>query len=154
MPTKKCLICLKAKQIDEISLCCSACEEKELDLLMAVYAYIHCDDSDYCLPNKIIKGVDSVNGVNVTETYLRSWVAKQWLEKNELNALRVPETIQEAIDEEGFHAGAFMQNVLQRQKDRKPKYDPEILKDFREKVSDDDDSQRGPGMAFMDKKRT
>src|SRR3990172_693534 len=99
MPTKRCEICRKAKMIDERSVCCEQCEDTELDMLIAAYAFIHCNDSEFCPPSELIEGVEPINGMRITLLFLRSWVLKQWLETNFFDAVGVPHPVQEAIDE-------------------------------------------------------
>ena len=151
MPTKRCAVCGRAEQIDTKDLTCSVCEEKELDLLMAVYAFIHCYESDYCPPNQIMESVDPIRAVKVDVKYLQSWIDKQWLEKNEMNNVRIPPPIQEEIDEHGFSAGAPIRSILEQRKNEDSQYDPNLLEGFRRKI--EDEKPRVYGMAYMDKKR-
>jgi hypothetical protein len=136
--------------MEEQDVCCSDCEDVEIDILIGVYAYIHISQEDYCQPNEIIENVDEINGVKVNLTFLRSWIQKEWLEKDYLNAVRVPPPIQENIKEEGFSVTACLKKVLQRQKEHKPPYDPEILQGFQK---DTEERKKRTGMIYMQKKR-
>ncbi|RJP21784.1 MAG: hypothetical protein C4527_22995 [Candidatus Omnitrophota bacterium] len=149
MPTKRCEICRKPKKIDEISLCCTDCEERELDLLLAVYAFIHCYDSDYCPADVLVKSIEPVNRIQLTHNFIRSWLKKQWLQKNELNALCVPPAIQETIDMDGFQLTRAIRSVLKRQQEKKPLIDPILLKDAKK----NEENKKRIGMVFMEKKK-
>lgn len=152
MVTKRCEICRKVKQIDEMDLSCRQCEERELDMLMQVYAYIHIYDSDYCPPQEIMQGVPSVNGVKVTLPFLKSWANKNWLEKNYFEALGVPETISEELQESGFQASSGLRNVLVERREEGIRHSVDSLREFREIVEMDDEKKK-TGMVFMQKKR-
>jgi len=140
------------KPIEDRDVSCKACEEKELDLLMAVYAYIHISGSDFCPAAEAMKEIEPVNGIHINHRFLHSWVQKQWLEKNEVDSIRVPKPIQDSIEEEGFHITAQFRDRLQRQKDGKPPFDPEILREMKKQLGDDKKEKR-IGMAYMEKIR-
>lgn len=150
MISKRCLICSKIKGIDEQDVCCQECSDIELDILIGVYAFIHINGQEYCPPDQIIENVDPIHGIKVNLTFLRSWIQKEWLEKDYLNAVRVPPPIQENIEEEGFSVTACLRKVLQRQKEHKPPYDPDILQGIKQEI---DDNKKRLGMIFMEKKR-
>jgi hypothetical protein len=149
MVSKRCLICGKIKGMDDQDACCSDCEDIELDILIAVYAYIHITGQDYCPPDEIIENVDPVREIKINLTFLRSWVQKEWLEKDNFNAVGVPAPVQESIEEGGFNISDCLRQVLQRQKEHKPPYDPEILNGFKK---DSAEKRRHHGMVFMEKK--
>ncbi len=149
MPTKRCEICRKAKKIDEIDVCCSDCEERELDLLMAVYAYIHCYDSDYCPADELVRNIEPVNRIKVTHIFIRSWIAKQWLQKNELNALCVPPPVREGLEMDGFQLTRAIRTVLNRQKEKRPQVDQSLLR----RNDNGGEDRKRVGMVFIEKKK-
>ncbi|MBD3267228.1 hypothetical protein GF373_11215 [bacterium] len=136
--------------MDNQDVVCHDCEDRELDVLIAVYAFIHLNGEEYCKPEEIVENVDSVNNVKVNLTFIRSWIQKEWLEKDYLNSVRVPPPIQENIEEDGFSITDCLKTVLQRQKEHKPQYDPEILQGLNKEIAD---SKKNLGMAYMEKKR-
>ncbi|MBN2329652.1 MAG: hypothetical protein JXR73_21100, partial [Candidatus Omnitrophica bacterium] len=123
MPTKRCEICGKSKKLDENSICCSDCEEKELDLLIAAYAYIHCYDADFCPFQDLIEGVPPIDGISLNQTFIRNWLLKNWLDKNELNSLCVPEALYEDILDNGFKISDMIRVKLNIQKKQKKPID-------------------------------
>lgn len=139
------------KQIEERSLFCESCEESELDLLMSVYAYIHCSGSGYCPFKDIIDAVGSNDAVKLTQTILRSWVNKEWLEKNNKEELAVPATIQESIEAEGFSVTPNLKQFLHDRRDYKPEYDPNLLNGAKKASTD---AKTRYGMVYMEKQRT
>ena len=121
--------------MDDQDVCCIQCEGQELDLLLAVYAFIHLHDLDYVPPNEILENVDPVGGISINLTFLRSWLQKEWLEKDLFNAIRVPAPIQENMEDEGFSITQCLRGILQRQKEHKPACDPEVMNDLRKELS-------------------
>jgi len=103
MPTKKCHLCGRAQQIDELDLTCPNCLEKELDILMAVYGFIHCFGSDYCPAGTIIRDLEPIRGTNVSHIFMKNWIRKGWLEANEVNSVRVPPPIGDQLKEQKPH---------------------------------------------------
>ena len=150
MPTKRCLVCNTMKQIEDRSLFCDNCEESELDLLMSVYAYIHCTGSGYCSSKAIMDAVGSNDDIKLTQTILRSWVNKEWLEKNGKEELAVPNSIQESIEAEGFGVTPNLKQLLHDRQDYKPEYDPNLLNGSRIK---NNDAKQKFGMVYMEKQR-
>ncbi len=149
MPTKRCEICRKARQIEDISICCTECEDKELDLLLTVYAFIHCYDSDFCPPDVLIKNIEPIDHIKLNHNFIRSWINKRWLEKNALNALCVPPPIQESIELDGFKLTKAIRRVLIKQKEDKPKIDPSLFKDHKKS----EENKKRFGMVYMQKKK-
>ncbi len=134
-----------------LSVCCMKCEDKELDILIEVYRFIHMSGSEYCSANEIVENVGLVENVSVNITFLRSWVARNWLQKNELEALRVPPSIEEEIEETGYQITPEFLATLDRLKENKPKYDSTILQGA---YKNKDDEQRSyVGMVYMERKR-
>jgi len=150
MPTKRCGICQKMKPITDEGICCPECEEMELDMLMAVYAYIHCSKNDFCAPQDIIDGMDPMHGVKVNLSFLRGWISKEWLEKNYFEALGVPQPVQDAIEEFGFIPTAGFKKILQRQKEHKPPVEDETLQQIRNMV--EEGKNRTGGKVFIERK--
>jgi hypothetical protein len=136
--------------MDEKDVCCAECEERELDMLMATYAYIHLSEEEYISPDEIIDNVDADHEVKLNLSFVRSWIQKEWLEKNQFNRVTVPKPVRENIQAEGFSITSCLKQVLNRLKEHKPQYNPEILKDTR---MDSLESQRRAGMVYMEKKR-
>lgn len=151
MPTKRCEICGKVTQIDNLDSVCKTCEEKELDLLVAVYAYIHCNHSDFVPPKEIMMNVGPINGLKPNLTFLRSWANKQWLEKNYFEALGVPLPIGEIIETDGFNVTPSMKSTLSTQRNKRPKIESEI---GREINTSDESRDRRTGMVFMEKNKS
>ena len=149
MPSKKCMICGQLKSIDEKSLCCEGCEEKELDLLVAVYAFLHCSDQDFFPIVELVKEIEPINGVQLSSTFVRSWLKKQWLEKNAKEEVCVPGTVQEELMSSGFALNESVLDELDRRATGRPKHD---AKEFERKQLND---LKGPriGMAYMDRQR-
>lgn len=148
MPTKRCLICQKPKMIDEISLCCDVCEETELDLLMATYAYIHCLGNEYVPVRDLTQAIDPIQGVKVTNQIVRSWVNKHWLDENEVNSVRVPSTIREEMEESGFQVSSSLRQVLHDHKEGKPAVDPNLFKNPKQRESTRNKRQ---GMVYVER---
>lgn len=150
MPTKRCHICKKPQLIEETSISCSRCEERELDLLMKVYAYIHLSGNAYCSAIDILKEVEAINHLSVDRTFLNSWIMRQWLEKNELDSLKVPDEINEELDQHGFVIGKSLKNLLDKKKKSRPHYDLDSLKQFN-RTADEDKDQKRNRMAYVEK---
>ncbi|MFH1744157.1 MAG: hypothetical protein ABIH23_34580, partial [bacterium] len=102
MPTKKCHLCRVGQQIDDLDLTCTRCEEKELDLLMTVYGFIHCYGSDFCPTATIVRDLDPVAGIKPSNEFLKSWIRKGWLEANEINCVCVPRKIADGLQKAGY----------------------------------------------------
>ncbi len=149
MPTKRCEICGKVTRIEEVDTACKNCEEKELDLLIAVYAYIHCNNSDFVPPKEIMMNVGPINGLKPNLSFLRSWALKNWVEKNYFEALGVPLPIGEIIENGGFNVTESMKTTLAYQKAKKPKIEPQMPREDHSEESRD----RRTGMVFMEKKK-
>ena len=151
MPSKRCLACSEQKQIEDRSLFCDDCEEQELDILMSVYAYIHCSGSGFSHPKDILGAVESNNNIKLTQTILRSWASKEWLDKNQKEELAVPDSVKESIEAEGFSVTPNLIEELQDRRDYKPEYDPNMLKGLKSK---EEDGKQRFGMAYMEKMRS
>ena len=117
MPTKKCHLCGRAQQIDELDLTCPNCLEKELDILMAVYGFIHCFGSDYCPAGTIIRDLEPIRGTNVSHIFMKNWIRKGWLEANEVNSVRVPPPIGDQLKEHGYYPNPAVCKKLDEQKE-------------------------------------
>ncbi len=117
MPTKKCYLCGRAQQIDDLDLTCPACHEKELDVLMAVYGFVHCYGSDYCPAGTVIRDLEPVGGVNASHMFLKSWIRKGWLEANEVKSVRVPPPVSDQLQEHGYYPNPAMRKKLDEQKE-------------------------------------
>ena len=135
MISKRCLICGKIKSMDDQDVCCVQCEGHELDLLITVYAFIHLHEMEYVPPNEIIENVDPVGGIGINLTFLRSWIQKEWLQKDLFNSVRVPAAIQESIEDEGFTITSCLRSILQRQKEHKPNCDPDLMQELRKELN-------------------
>lgn len=146
MATKRCEICHKARQIEEVSICCYECEEKELEMLLATYAFIHCFDADYCPVHELIATVPAVRGIKLNPTFIRSWLMKNWLEKNDLNSLRVPPPLYEEMKDNGFTISDVMRKRLIDQKEKKVQ-----LNNVIEKIPATTETAPRIGMVFMEK---
>ncbi len=133
MPTRRCLICNQYKHIEEQGICCSACHETELDLLIKTYAFIHCSGSDFVPGKMILDNVEAVNGVGVTLMFIRSWIMRQWLEKNEVEAVCVPKPIQDNLAEGGFAVTPEILRTLDCLRNHKPVHDTKLLEGLKEK---------------------
>lgn len=140
--------------MDDKSVSCQECEEKELDVLIAVYAYIHLSEDDFISVNELLEEIDPVNGVGLNRKFLSSWIRKEWLEKNDVDCVRVPEPIQESLDQDGFELKSTVRETLKRIHEGKPAYDPEILKDFKSKVEKDDEKRKRQGMVYIERLKT
>lgn len=149
MPSKKCMICGQLKAIDEKSLCCDVCEEKELDLLVTVYAFLHCSDQDFYPIVELVKEIEPINGVQLSSTFIRSWLKRQWLDKNAKEEVCIPGTVQEELMSSGFSLNETVLDELDRLATGRPKHD---AKEFERKSLKED---KGPriGMAYMDRQR-
>jgi len=151
MQSKRCQICGCYRRMNTLSVCCYKCEEIELDLLISVYAFIHLTGSEYCPAKDIINNVRAIKDIKVNTMFLRSWVIRKWLQKNEMEALRVPPPIEEKIQIHGFTVTPELIEILEKLKENKPDYDPQILQvDFETKSNR---IQQNTGMVFMDRKR-
>ena len=106
MATKRCAVCHQPSKIEDLDLTCSTCEEKELDLLMGVYGYIHEQGSGFCPERELEKNVDPCSGLQVNSAFLTNWIQKGWLTQNELQSVRVPDEVEEAAEENGFDRNA------------------------------------------------
>lgn len=149
MPTKRCLICEQYKTMDERSVCCAACEETELDLLIAVYAFIHCSGNEYIQGKDLINNLGRVRDITLNSIFLRSWITRKWLDRNEVDAVRVPKPIQEDLKEGGFSVTPEILHTLECLKENKPKYDKNLMKtDFQK-----EDPQGKFRMAYHSRKR-
>lgn len=151
MPTKRCEICGKVTQIDNYDSACKTCEEKELDLLVAVYAYIHCNSSDFVPPKEIMGNVGPIGGLKPSLSFLRSWANKNWLEKNYFEALGVPLPIGEIIANGGFDVTPSMKSTLASQKKKRPTQPPPET--IQQREVPDEPRERRAGMVFMEKQK-
>ncbi len=147
MPTQRCEICNKAKLIEEKSICCPDCEEKELDLLVATFAYIHCFDSDYCPMKELLKNVPAANGVQLNHAFIKSWLMKNWLEKNDINSLRVPPPLYKDLKDSGFTLGDVVRTKLADQRKKKVQ-----MNNIMEVVPQVENNVQRTGMVYIEKK--
>jgi hypothetical protein len=121
MPTKKCFVCGVCHQIDELDLTCERCHEKELDILLLVYGFIHCFGSDFCPTATIIRDLDCPGKVKPSPEFLRNWIRKGWLEANQMNSVRVPPPILEDLKKSGFSPSPGLMGTLKKQKEESRK---------------------------------
>lgn len=148
MVSKRCEICHQIKNIDKTSLCCSKCEDKEIDLLLSVYAYIHCHNSDFCPVNEIVHNISENHGIGINILFIKSWIAKNWLEKNEFSSVRVPPPLYDQLTENGFQISEKILRLLIELKRKPP-----ILVDRTDDEVNQPASKR-PGMVFMEKRKS
>lgn len=146
MPTKRCEICSRMRPIEDREVCCADCEERELDLLIATYAFIHCYDADYCPSRELIGAVPAVHGTKLNEMFIRSWILKNWLEKNDINSLRVPLPLYEELKGNGFNLSDLMRAKLIKQKEKKVKLEPPP-----ERPTEPAENRPHIGMVFVEK---
>lgn len=150
MPSKKCMICMQMRSIDEKSLCCDDCEEKELDLLITVYAYLHCADADFFPIPELVKKIEPVDGVTLSTTFVRSWLKKQWLEKNQREEVCVPGTVQDELMAGGFALNDSLRSELDRLHHNRPRHDSA---EFQRKPARTETKDPRLRMVFMEKHR-
>ncbi|HPA46183.1 MAG TPA: hypothetical protein PLG59_01285 [bacterium] len=139
MPTKKCFVCGVSHQIDELDLTCERCHEKELDILLLVYGFIHCFGSDFCPTATITRDLDSPGKVKPSPEFLRNWIRKGWLEANDMNSVRVPPPVMKDLKKSGFSPSPGLMGTLKKQKEEsrdkpetpapKPRTQPEQTED-------------------------
>lgn len=151
MPSKRCAICKSVKNVAGNGVCCSRCVEKELDILMTVYAYIHCNDSEYCPPGEILDGLEVVEGVEITERFISSWISRDWLETNPFGAVRVPPAMRESVEENGFKPSAEVRAALRSREDAAARKIP-FQRDIPEPVRALSGGNAAKRMVFMEKK--
>lgn len=151
MASKKCMICGQIKSIDEKSLCCDGCEEKELDLLITVYAFLHCSDQDFYPIVELVKQIEPIEGVQLSSVFIRSWLKKQWMEKNAQEEVCVPGTIQDELMNSGFGVTDSLMGELDRLAAGRSKHDTKEFQRKQQLKSAEKESRLG--MAFMDKQR-
>ncbi len=150
MASKKCILCGQLKSIDEKSLSCDGCEEKELDLLITVYAFLHCSDHDFYPITELVKEIEPVDGVLLSSVFVRSWLKKQWMEKNDKEEVCVPGTIQDELMASGFGVTDGLVSELDRLASGKSKHD---AKEFERKSQLGGEKEARIGMAYMNKQR-
>ncbi len=148
MPTKPCEICHKTKPIEDKNVCCSDCADKELDLLMATYAFIHCSDTDYCPVKELLEEVPSVQGTRLNQTLINCWIGKNWLDRNDLNSVCVPPSVYEEIQAHGFSVCDVVRSKLIEQKEKK-----NVLEKKESKAKLPPKSTSRSGMIYMEKKK-
>jgi len=147
MPTQRCEICRKAKMIEDKSICCSDCEEKELDLLVATFAFIHCYDSDFCPMKELIENVPAAQGTSLNHAFIKSWLMKNWLEKNGINSLRVPLALYKDLKDSGFSLGDVVRTKLAEQRKKRMPVD-----NVMEVMPKAENNVPRAGMVFIEKK--
>ncbi|MBI1387438.1 MAG: hypothetical protein GC154_03215 [bacterium] len=150
MPSKRCMICGNLRSIDERSLCCEACEEQELDLLITTYAFLHCSNRDFYPIPELVKEIEPINGIQVSSTFIRSWLKKQWLEKNDREEVCVPGSVAENLMENGFSVNTDLVDELHRRRDNRSKHDPN---EFKNKRPAQESKEARTGMIYMEKFR-
>ncbi len=116
MATRRCHICHKPAQIDDLDLSCPTCEEKELDVLMGVYEYIHDQGAGYIPETDLLKSVEPRSGIKLNPSFIKNWIQKGWLEQNEMQSVKVPESIEDEIEKNGYdpHAAAIRDALNER----------------------------------------
>ena len=112
MPTQKCYFCRKARAIVEPELACKMCESKELDVLIGVYWFIHCHGSEFCSLRTITVDMDPVGGVKPAMPMVKSWLRRGYLERNEINCVRVPVPVADHLAHHGYNQSAELAHVL------------------------------------------
>lgn len=151
MPSRRCAICQNVKQIEDLDLCCSVCQEIELDLLIATYAFIHCQTSEYSPMKEVITQIEPIRGIKISPIFLKNWINKNWLDKNEIDSVRVPPSVRESLEEDGFAVSTAVRKALQERKSSKPKLDSSLEKP--QKRNDTQTGRRHGGMIFMQKQK-
>lgn len=134
------------RPVEDRDICCHDCEERELDLLMATFAYIHCYDADYCPSRELIGAVPAVRGTKLSEVFIRNWIFKNWLEKNDINSIRVPPPLYDELLQSGFNVSDLLRSKLVKQKEKKVIRESQV-----ERPSEPEESKPRLGMVFMEK---
>lgn len=148
MPTRRCVVCHQPAQIDDLDLSCAACLEKELDLLMNVYEYLHEQGSGYCPENTLCKDVGSPQKGLHVQTFIKNWIRKGWLSQNELQSVKVPESIEEELQKHGYdHRAAVIRDVLNERKAEGPRKERKLQMERNEQ----DSTGRRYRMVFAEK---
>ena len=112
MPTKKCYFCRSATPIEEAAISCTKCENKELDVLIGVYWFIHCYGSEFCSLRTIALDIEPVAGLKPEAPMVKSWLNRGYLERNEMNCVRVPPPVTDYFAEHGYNQGTQLTHVL------------------------------------------
>jgi len=116
MPVKRCHLCGRSSRMEEFDFCCEKCREKELDVLIALYWFIHSYGSDYCPVKNIYSDAIPVEGIKPEPIMLKSWINKGYIDINEMGCVGVPKCLSDHLEEKGYNITPAFRAMLNRAK--------------------------------------